>query len=87
MKSIQAEFEEKSKIITITKDAEEEDWTAVCRKFNDDVSRISDVTDQEDYTGLFECFDDDNNRFFYLVVEDKDLYRMKHKRFFDNIGL
>ncbi|MBU8848199.1 MAG: hypothetical protein KOO64_01580 [Desulfobacterales bacterium] len=87
MKSIQAEFKEASKKITIKKNASEEDWAAVCQKFNDDVSRICDVTDKKDYTGLFECFDDDNNRFFYLVKEDKDLYRMKRKRFFDNIGL
>jgi len=87
MKSIQAEFEKTSKKITIKKDAQEEDWPVVCRKFNDDVSRVCDVTDQGDYTGLFECFDDDNRRFFYLVKEDKNLYRMKRKRFFDNIGL
>lgn len=87
MESIRVQFKEKSKKITIKKDAEQEDWAAVCKKFNDDVSRICDVTDQEDYTGLFECFDDDNKQFFYLVKEDKNLYRMKHKHFFDNLGL
>lgn len=87
MKSIQAQFEEISKNIRIQKDAKEEDWALVCRKFNDDVSRICDVTDQGDYTGLFECFDDDNKRFFYLVKEDKTIYRMKHRHFFDNLGL
>ncbi len=87
MKSIRAEFEEVSKKISIKKDAKEEDWAEVCQKFNDDVSRICDATDQEDYTGLFECFDDENKRFFYLVKEDKNLYRMKHKYFFDNLGL
>ena len=87
MKSIRAEFEEMSKKISIKKDAKEEDWAKVCQKFNDDVSRICDVKDQEDYTGLFECFDDENKRFFYLVKEDKDLYRMKRKRFYDNLGL
>jgi len=87
MKSIRAEFEEISKKINIKKDAKEEDWAKVCQKFNDDVSRICDVKDQEDYTGLFECFDDENKRFFYLVKEDKNLYRMKRKRFYDNLGL
>lgn len=87
MKSIQAEYEETSKKIAIKKEAKEEDWSTVCARFNDDVSRICHVTDQEDYTSLFECFDDDNKRFFYLVKEDKSVYRMKHKRFFDNIGL
>ena len=87
MKSIQVEFEKTSKKITIAKDAKEEDWARVCRKFNDDVSRICDVMDKEDYTGLFECFDDDNKQCFYLVKEDKNLYRMKHKHFFDKLGL
>ena len=87
MKSIQAEFEELSKKITIKNDAKEEDWVSVCGKFNDDVSRICDVVDQKDYTGLFECCDDDNKRFFYLVKEDKNLYRVKHRHFRDNLGL
>ena len=87
MKAIQAKFEKNTKKITILKNAAQEDWAAVCRKFNDDVSRICDVTDIKDYTGLFECFDDDNVSFFYLVKEDKNLYRMKRKRFFNNIGL
>ena len=87
MKSIQAEFEETSQKITIKKDARQEDWDAVCRKFNDDVSRICDVSDQGDYTGLFECFDDDNKQFFYLVKEDKNVYRMKRKHFLKNLGL
>jgi hypothetical protein len=59
----------------------------VCKKFNDDVSRIKDVTDLKSYTGLFECFDDANNSFFYLVQEDKELYRMKHKHLYNNLGL
>ena len=87
MKSILAEFDDATKKITIKKDVLVEDWVAVCQKFNDDVSRICDVTDLEDYTTLFECFDDANQRFYYLVKEDKTVYRMKHKYFFDNLGL
>lgn len=87
MKTIQAEYEKDTKKIVIQKNAVEEDWAAVCQRFNDDVSRICDVTDVDDYTGLFECFDDDNTSFFYLVKEDNQLYRMKRKRFFNNLGL
>jgi len=87
MQSIQAEFDETSKAITIKKDAETEDWVSVCRRFNDDVSRVCDVTDIEDYTGLFECFDDKNDKYWYLVKEDKALYRMKRRHFYDNLGL
>ncbi|NDY74223.1 hypothetical protein DO021_20310 [Desulfobacter hydrogenophilus] len=87
MKAIQAEYNEASKAISIKKDAEIEDWFSVCRRFNDDVSRICDVTDIEEYTGLFECFDDENNKYHYLVREDKALYRMKRRHFYDNLGL
>lgn len=87
MKSIQAEYNEASKAITIKQDAKIEDWVSVCRRFNDDVSKICDVTDIEDYTGLFECFDDENKKYFYLVREDKELRRMKRRHFYENLGL
>ncbi|HBT86945.1 hypothetical protein [Desulfobacter sp.] len=87
MKSIQAEYDEASKAITIKKDSKIENWVLVCRRFNDDVSRICDVTDIEDYTGLFECVDDQNNKYCYLVKEDKALRRMKRRHFYDNLGL
>ena len=87
MKSIQAEYDEASKNISIKKGAKQEDWVLVCQQFNDDVARICDVTKVKDYTGLFECFDDNNNRLFYLVKEDKTLYRKKRRHFFDNLGI
>ena len=87
MKSIPAEFDEASKKISIKKDAAEEDWVAVCERFNDDVSRICDVSDMDDYTGLFECFDDANKRHYYLVKEDRMLHRIKRKHFRSNLGL
>ena len=87
MKSIQAEYKEASKNISIKKGAKQEDWVLVCQRFNDDVARICDVTKIEDYTGLFECFDDNSNRLFYIVKEDKALYRTKRQHFFDNLGI
>ena len=69
------------------KNAEEEDWVKVCHKFNDDVERVMDFEKHQDYTGLYVCCDDYNNPFYYLVREDKALYRMKRKYFMDNIGL
>ena len=87
MKSIQAEYDESSKKISVREGAEPESWVDVCRKFNDDVSRICDVTDMEGYTGLFECFDDANKGFYYLVEENKALFRMKQRHFRGNLGL
>ncbi|WP_022666138.1 hypothetical protein [Desulfospira joergensenii] len=87
MKAIQAEYDKASRKASIKKDARPEDWPAVCQKFNDDVERICDVGDMEGYTGLYACYDDANKAFFYLVREDKALYRMKRKHFLDNIGV
>lgn len=87
MRSIQAEYDRETNRISIRDKASQESWVSVCERFNDDVSRICDVTDVENYTGLFECFDDKNERFYYLVEEDKTLYRMKHRHFRGNLGL
>jgi len=50
---------------------------AVCRRFNDDVERICDVSDMNGYTGVFACYDETNTKVYYLVQEDKALFRMK----------
>ena len=87
MKSIQVDYDPKSKKVTMKKDTEKEDWVEVCHKFNDDVERIMDFEKFEDFTGLYVCCDDSNMPFYYLVREDKALFRIKRKRFIDNIGL
>ncbi len=74
MKSIQAEYSEDTGDVTIKRDAEPEDWVAVCMRFNDDVHRLCDVDDIGEYTGLYECFDEDNERYFYLLKEDEKLF-------------
>ena len=86
MKSIQAEFQKDPRVIKIRPDAKQEDWTQVCRRFNDDVERVCDVSNLEDYTGLYQCFDEQNKGVFYLVEEDKALFRMKRRHFLENIG-
>lgn len=87
MKAIQAEFKEDPREIRIKADALEEGWPAVCRRFNDDVQRICDVEGIPGYTGLYRCLDEKNQPFFYLVEEDRELFRMKRRHFRDNIGL
>jgi hypothetical protein len=86
MKSIQAEFQKEPQIIKPRAKAEQEDWVKVCHRFNDDVERICDVSDLGEYTGLYQCFDEFNKGVFYLVEEDKTLFRMKRRHFLDNIG-
>jgi len=87
MKSIQADFQKDPQEIKIKPGATQEDWVEVCKRFNDDVQRVCDVVDLEDYTGLYECFDDGNKAFFFLVKEDKSLFRMKRRYFLDNVGI
>lgn len=85
MKSIQADYTEDR--IRIREKAEVEDWVAVCRRFDDDVERVCDVSDMKGYTGLYVCCDEASRKFYYLVEEDKALYRLKRKHFLDNIGM
>ncbi|MCF8090898.1 MAG: hypothetical protein K9K40_00375 [Desulfotignum sp.] len=87
MKCIQADYDDASQKFFIAKNAKIEDWAAVCRRFNDDVERVGDISDQNDYTGVYVCNDDTGTKVFYLVREDKALFRMKRRHFFDKIGL
>jgi predicted metal-dependent phosphoesterase TrpH len=86
MKAIQAEVGQDPGAAQIKKDAVEEEWPRVCRRFNDDVERVCDVSGIGEYTGLYRCFDDHNQAVYYLVSEDTALYRMRRKHFLDNIG-
>lgn len=86
MKAIQAEVKTDPGQARIRDGAVQEDWPSVCRKFNDDVERVCDVRDVDDYTGLYRCCDDKNQAVYYLVREDKNLYRLRRKHFLDNIG-
>ncbi len=86
MKAIQAEFEKDPRKIRIKKEAEPEDWPGVCRRFNDDVERVCDVNEVPGYTGLYQCFDEKNKGVYYLVEEDRSLFRMRRRHFLGNIG-
>lgn len=86
MKSILADYDKDNLKATVRPGAEPEDWIKVCTRFNDDVHRISDITDVEGFTALYQCFDDDNRSVFYLVDEDKSLFRLRRKHFLENLG-
>lgn len=86
MRSILADYDKKTQKIAIHEGAKEENWVKVCNRYNDDVNRICDVTTIKDFTGLYQCFDDHNKTIFYLVNEDKSLFRIRRKHFLGNIG-
>lgn len=86
MKAIQAEAGADPGRAQIKEGAAPEDWVSVCRRFNDDVERVCDVPEVAGYTGLYRCFDENNQAVYYLVSEDRQLFRMKRRHFLDNIG-
>ncbi len=86
MKAIQVEYTKEPFEIKISDEAVEEDWPAVCARFNDDVERVCDSNDAPGYTGLYQCFDEMNKKSYYLVNEDKSLFRLRRRHFLDNIG-
>ena len=87
MKCIQADYDDALQKYVMAEKARTEDWAAVCSRFDDDVERIGDVSDLDDYTGVYACTDATGKKVFYLVREDKALFRMKRRHFFDKIGL
>lgn len=86
MQSVMVDYDETNDVITAKDAATEETWVSVCRRFNDDVHRLRNVSGMGKFTGLYECFDDDNKRTCYIVEEDEGLYRLRHKHFLEKIG-
>ena len=87
MKSVMVKYDEASDTISGHDSSESESWADVCEKYNDDVHRIRNVTDMGTYTGLFECIDDSNKSFYYIVEEDPELYKFKHRGFYKKLGI
>ncbi|GAB6097988.1 hypothetical protein JCM14469_42420 [Desulfatiferula olefinivorans] len=86
MQSVMVDYDDAKGDITTRETAREEPWEAVCRRFNDDVHRLRDVTDMGKFTGLYRCYDDDNRQWYYMVEEDDTLYRLRHRHFLKKIG-
>ena len=86
MKAKQVQYEPESDVVTTDDASIEEDWAAVCERFDNDVQRIRDVSDRSPYTALYVCFDDDNRPVHFLVQEDRQLNRMRHKVFYSKLG-
>lgn len=87
MKAVPVEYDEKEDKITYPEQETGESWIETCKRFNDDVHRIRNITDHESYTGLYQCFDENDDSSYYAVEEDRELFNIKHRHFLDNIGL
>ena len=87
MKSVMVTYSVDSDTISGHDGSESESWATVCEKYNDDVHRLRDIADMGNFTGLFECIDHNNKRFYYIVEEDKELYRFKRRSLYKTLGL
>ncbi|BBO93352.1 hypothetical protein [Desulfosarcina ovata] len=86
MQALHVNFTEATRAIENVADASPEPWQDVCERFDDDVHRIMDVTDQAGYTALYACYDENNQPVYYLVEEGKALARLRHKNFLSKLG-
>lgn len=86
MKALQVVFDKAKDEITPVDQGEEENWIDVCARFDDDVHRIRDVSERSPFTALYACYDEDNQPTYYLVEEDRQLDRIRHKVFLSKLG-
>jgi hypothetical protein len=86
MKAKQVLYDREKDAITSNNDPPEEDWVTVCERFDDDVQRVRDVPDRPPYTALYVCFDSDNRSVHFLVQEDRQLNKLRHKVFYSKLG-
>lgn len=86
MKSMHVEYNQASRTIDTIANASPEAWDAVCERFDNDVRRIRDVSDQNEYTALYACYDENNQPFYYMVEENESLIKMRRKTFLSKLG-
>ena len=86
MKALKVHFDREKDSITTIKDQPEEDWVAVCERFENDVQRVRDAQDRSPYTALYICFDQDNQPVHFLVQEDRQLNKLRRKVFLSKLG-
>ena len=86
MKALRVDFDKTKDEITPVDQEKEESWIDVCEQFDDDVHRVRDVQAHEPYTALYACYDENNLPSYYLVEEDRQLDRIRHKVFLNKLG-
>lgn len=87
MESVRVEYAVDKDEVKRIEGEKPEPWVDICERFNDDVHRIRDISDMAPFTGLFECIDDENNSFYYIVEEDKALYKYKRRNVYKKLGI
>jgi len=86
MQSIHVDYNQTTGTITRIEAASPEPWDAVCERFDNDVHRIMDVTDQAGFNALYACYDENNQPVYYLVEEDRTLSKLRHRTQLSKLG-
>ena len=86
MKSPRIKYEPESGTIDLLSEASPEAWDKICERYDNDVQRIKSISDRDDYTALYACYDEDNRPAYYLVEEGEKLARMRRKTFLSKLG-
>jgi hypothetical protein len=86
MQSLHVNYDDTAGAIARIENASPEPWETVCERFDNDVRRIMDVTDQSGYTALYACYDENNNPIYYLVEEDERLLKLRRKTHLSKLG-
>lgn len=86
MKALAVEYDAASDRVTVPDAEESEDWSAVCERFDGDVHRIRAADDVAGYDALYVCYDEDNQPSHFLVSENAELQRERHRVFLQKLG-
>ena len=86
MQAIKIDYNESNGTISQIDTASPEAWDEICQRFDNDVHRIKDVTDQAGYTALYVCYDENNLPVNYLVEEDETLMKLRRRTHLSKLG-
>ncbi|WP_419663272.1 hypothetical protein Dvar_36560 [Desulfosarcina variabilis str. Montpellier] len=86
MQSLHVNYDDASGTIERIENAKPEPWETVCERFDNDVRRMRDVSDQTGYTALYTCYDENNNPVHYLVQEDETLLKLRRRTHLSKLG-
>jgi hypothetical protein len=87
MQSINVNYNVDTDTISPIETAKGEEWIDICDRFDNDVQRVKPIEHPDGYTALYLCFDTENEPFYYLVQEDARLKRLRHRVFFNKLGI
>jgi hypothetical protein len=86
MKALGVEYDAATDRIVLPETEENEDWAAVCERFDGDVHRIRAADEATGYDALYVCYDEDNQPLHFLVAEDAELRRARQRNFLKKLG-